>query len=114
MNFFLLAHQTMLFILLTLILILSMLIMILDGIFMMNYLYKGWCIYVLAYVDDLIIVVNYILAIKIFKAYLSSGFHIKDLRVLKYFLELEVAYNPDGFYLCRRKYALEIMKTHVY
>jgi len=72
-------------------------------------------LYVLAYMDDLIIVGNNILAKKKkFKAYLSSCFHIKDLRVLKYFLELEVACNLEGFYLCRRKYALEIMKTHVY
>jgi hypothetical protein len=38
---------------------------------------------VLVFVDDLIIVVNYIAARKIFKAYLGVCFHMKDLGVLK-------------------------------
>ena len=64
----------------------------------------------LAFVDDLIIVGNNITAINIFKAYLSSCFHMKDLGVLKYFLGLEVAHNLEWFYLYQRKYAMEIIE----
>ena len=64
----------------------------------------------LAFVDELIITGNNITAIKIFKAYLSSCFHMYDLGVLKYFLGLEVAHNLEGFYLFQRKFALEIIE----
>jgi len=35
---------------------------------------------------------------------------MKDLRVLKYFIGLEVAHNSEEFYLCQIKYALEIIE----
>ncbi|KAL1224593.1 Retrovirus-related Pol polyprotein from transposon RE1 [Cardamine amara subsp. amara] len=47
--------------------------------------------------------------INTFKTYLSSCFHMKDLRVLKYFLCIEVAQSPSGMYLCQRKYILDIV-----
>jgi len=61
--------------------------------------------------DDLIIARNNITNSKFFKAYLSSCFHMKDLGVLKYVLGLEVARNPEGLYLCQRKYSLKSLKT---
>lgn len=64
---------------------------------------------VLVYVDDLIIAGNSQQTIAQFKDYLSQCFHMKDLGLLKYFLGMEVARNSSGFYLCQRKYALEII-----
>lgn len=44
------------------------------------------------------------------KEYLGRRFHIKDLGVLKYFLGIEVTRGSEGFFLCQRKYALDIVK----
>lgn len=44
---------------------------------------------VLVYVDDLIISGNNSAAFRVFKHYLSTCFHMKDLGVLKYFLGIE-------------------------
>ena len=59
--------------------------------------------------DDLIISGNDHEAIVKFKTYLSECFHMKDLGTLKYFLGIEVARNPEGIFLCQRKYALDIL-----
>ncbi|KAF7805372.1 Retrovirus-related Pol polyprotein from transposon RE2 [Senna tora] len=64
---------------------------------------------VLVYVDDLIISGNHPNTIQKFKAYLGRCFHMKDLGFLKYFLGVEVARGPGGFFLCQRKYALNIV-----
>ncbi|CAA7053596.1 unnamed protein product [Microthlaspi erraticum] len=63
---------------------------------------NGSEIYVLVYVDDLIIGGNDSDGIKSFKAYLSECFHMKDLGGLKYFLGIEVARRPEGIFLCQR------------
>lgn len=64
---------------------------------------------VLVYVDDLIIAGNNLIVIQDFKSYLGASFHMKDLGVLKYFLGIEVAQNPEGIFLCQRKYVLDII-----
>lgn len=66
-------------------------------------------IHILVYVDDLIITRSDVKATTSFKDYLSACFHMKDLGDLKYFLGIEVAWNETGFYLCQRKYAIDII-----
>jgi len=64
---------------------------------------------ILVYLCDLIVTGNDTNAIRQFKAYLSDCFHMKDLGVLKYFPGVEVASSPEGFFLCQRKYAVDII-----
>ncbi|PNX93517.1 retrovirus-related Pol polyprotein from transposon TNT 1-94 [Trifolium pratense] len=66
-------------------------------------------LYVLVYVDDLIISGNDNKSIESFKSYLSTCFHMKDLGTLKYFLGIEVARNSNGIFLCQQKYTLDII-----
>ncbi|KAL6223469.1 hypothetical protein ACLB2K_006856 [Fragaria x ananassa] len=41
--------------------------------------------------------------------YLSKEFEIKDLRQLKYFLDIEVSRSKKGIYLSQRKYVLDLL-----
>ena len=70
---------------------------------------RGVSLKVLAYVDDLIISGSSQSEIQLLKDYLSTCFHMKDLGILKYFLGIEVARSPTGFYLYQRKYATYIV-----
>lgn len=63
----------------------------------------------MVYVDDSILSGNDSTALTLFKTYLSSCFHMKDLGVLKYFLGLEVARSSAGFFLWQHKYSLDIV-----
>ncbi|CAM8998803.1 unnamed protein product [Rhodiola kirilowii] len=69
----------------------------------------GMQLYVLVYVDDLLVGGNDSGAIHRFKEYLSECFRMKDLGALKYFLGIEVARSFEGFYLSQRKYACDIV-----
>jgi len=81
----------------------------------------------LVYVDDIVLARNNSQACKDFKNYLHACFSIKDLGPLKHFLGIEVAWGPQGMFLCQciwievawgpqgmflcqRKYALEILQ----
>ncbi|CAA7059477.1 unnamed protein product [Microthlaspi erraticum] len=66
-------------------------------------------IYVLVYVDDLLFGGNDTALLSAFKSYLSSQFHMKDLGTPRYFLGIEMARNAEGFFLCQRKYCLDII-----
>ncbi|XP_019087549.1 PREDICTED: uncharacterized protein LOC109127378 [Camelina sativa] len=67
------------------------------------------CLYVIVYVDDLLIGGNDADAICRFKGYLNQCFHIKDLGSLKYFLGVEVARSSKSIYLSQWKYVLDII-----
>lgn len=64
---------------------------------------------ILVYVDDIIVSENDHSTIYLFKQYLSTYFYMKDLRLFKYFLTIEVAQSLGGIYLFQRKYALDII-----
>lgn len=66
-------------------------------------------LYVLIYVDDLLIIGNSFPVITKFKTALSTTFRMKDLGTLKYFLSIEVARNVEGINLCQWKYTLEMV-----
>lgn len=66
-------------------------------------------LYVLIYVDDLLITGNSLSSITKFKTYLNSYFYMKDLGHSKYFLGIEVTRNCFSIYLCQCKYVLEIL-----
>lgn len=69
----------------------------------------GISLQILVYVDDLIISGNPPPAIQEFKDYLSTCFKMKDLGPARYFLGLEIARSPEGFYVCQRKYVIDIV-----
>ncbi|KAK9067609.1 hypothetical protein SSX86_011720 [Deinandra increscens subsp. villosa] len=66
--------------------------------------------YLLVYVDDLILTGSNEKVIATFIATLNREFAIKDLGDLNYFLGLEVAYTDDGLFLTQSKYATDILR----
>ncbi|KAI3514490.1 hypothetical protein L1887_12931 [Cichorium endivia] len=66
--------------------------------------------YLLVYVDDLILTGNNETLITAFTNRLNQEFAIKDLGDLSYFLGLEVSYTDDGLFLSQSKYASDVLK----
>ncbi|KAJ9550336.1 hypothetical protein OSB04_014381 [Centaurea solstitialis] len=66
--------------------------------------------YLLVYVDDLILTGNQAPVIQSFNNKLHAEFAIKDLGRLSYFLGLEVTYTTNGLFLSQSKYAQDILK----
>jgi Reverse transcriptase (RNA-dependent DNA polymerase) len=67
-------------------------------------------IVVLVYVDDIIIIRNDLEEIKRVKIQLKEKFDIKDLRLLKYFLRIEIAHSPKRLFISQRKYTLDLLR----
>ncbi|XP_022001435.1 uncharacterized mitochondrial protein AtMg00810-like [Helianthus annuus] len=65
--------------------------------------------YLLVYVDDLILTGNQSTSITTFTRHLHSEFSIKDLGLLNYFLGLEVMHDTEGLFLTQTKYANDIL-----
>ncbi|GKD59505.1 retrovirus-related pol polyprotein from transposon RE1 [Tanacetum coccineum] len=65
--------------------------------------------YLLVYVDDLILTGNNETMLTSFTTHLNREFAIKDLGDLSYFLGLEVSYTDDGLFLSQAKYAKDIL-----
>ncbi|KAK3043009.1 hypothetical protein RJ639_000986 [Escallonia herrerae] len=63
-------------------------------------------LFVLVYVDDLILAGNNSIACSSFKQYLNDCFKLKDLGPLKYFFGIEAARGPRGLFLSQRNFSL--------
>ena len=68
------------------------------------------CIYLIVYVDDIVITGNDQVGIQNLKEHLHQHFQTKDLGKLRYFLGIEVAQSRDGILISQRKYALDILE----
>ena len=63
-------------------------------------------ILLVVYMDDIVITRNYSKGLLSLKSFLHSQFHTKDLRMLKYFLGVEVMRSKLGILLSQHKYVL--------
>ena len=68
----------------------------------------GQCIYLIVYVDDIIIIGSDQDGFQKLKQHLFSHFQTKDLGKLKYFLGIEVAQSNSGAVISQKKYTLDI------
>lgn len=68
--------------------------------------------YVVVYIDDVILTGISISRIKELIIFLHDKFKIKDLGKLHYFLRMEVLYKEDGLIISQRKFVLDMLKTY--
>jgi len=68
------------------------------------------CIYLVVYVDDIVLTCNDHHDISQVKQHLCQHFQTKDLGKLIYFLGIEVAQSSIGIVMSQRKYALDILE----
>ncbi|XP_071729435.1 uncharacterized mitochondrial protein AtMg00810-like [Rutidosis leptorrhynchoides] len=66
-------------------------------------------LYLLVYVDDIILTGNNTSLMRYFITRLNKEFSISDLGKLNYFLGLEVSYHDSGLFFCQSKYAYDIL-----
>jgi len=67
-------------------------------------------IYLVVYVDDIVITGDDNEGIKALKQHLFQNFQTKDLGPLRYFLGIEVTQSKSGIAISQRKYALDILE----
>lgn len=76
--------------------------------------HAGVTMYVLVYVDDIVIASSCPTAVRHLLDQLVQSFPVKDLGPLRYFLGIEVASNSRGSSLTQKKYATDLLlRTHM-
>jgi len=70
----------------------------------------NYVIYIIFYVDDILITGSSASVINNIIHYLQTTFVVKDLGSLTYFLGLEALWCTDGMYLTQRKYIADLLK----
>jgi len=70
----------------------------------------GKCVYLIVYVDNIVITENDAIRISYLKEHLCNHFKTKYLGSLKYFLSIEVAQSKKGVVVSQRKYALDFLE----
>ena len=65
---------------------------------------SGQCIYLIVYVNDIVIIDNDQDGIQKLKQHLFGHFQTKDLGKLKYFLGIEIVQSNSGVVMSQRKY----------
>ena len=71
-------------------------------------------VYLLLYVDDIIITGNDSFTITTIISQLSTTFELKDLGPLRYFLGLQIDYTQSGLFVHQRKYLTDLLtKFHM-
>ena len=66
-------------------------------------------ILLVVYVDDIVITRSDFKSISSLTSFLHSQFHTKDLRMLRYFLGIEVMRSKRGIFLSQRKYVFDLL-----
>ena len=68
------------------------------------------CIYLIVYVEDIVIIGSDQDGIQKLKQHFFSHFQTKDLGKLKYFLGMEIAQSNSSVVMSQRKYVLDILE----
>jgi hypothetical protein len=71
---------------------------------------SGVTIFLLVYVDDIIITSSSQVVVMALLGDMGSNFALKDLGDLHYFLGIQVTRRPDGLCLSQEKYAMEVLQ----
>ena len=66
-------------------------------------------LFLLLYVDDIIVTGNNVAALQSLIVTLGKEFDLKDLGPLKFFLGLQIEYKAIGFFVHQRKYAIDLL-----
>lgn len=70
---------------------------------------NGTQLYILIYVDDIIIIGSSTSAVSHLIAQLRDDFAVKDLGPLSYFLGIQVSHTSKGLFLSQKKYISDLL-----